>query len=108
MVVQSPSQVSFENPAMASMYDSHPHAANQMHPQLSGQYMQHMNGHVQAVSDEKAAWGAQMFGAQVTGVFTLPRRRITPRTSTRQPLSSRRTSSTSSVSSSSNSNTTNA
>lgn len=72
MVVQSPSQVSFENPAMASMYDSHPHAANQMHPQFSGQYMQHMNGHVQAVSDEKAAWGAQMFGAQVTGVFTPP------------------------------------
>ncbi|KAI1786937.1 hypothetical protein LXA43DRAFT_1031420, partial [Ganoderma leucocontextum] len=73
MVVQSPSAVSFDNPAIASMYDSHPHAGNQIHPQFSGQYMQHMNGHVQAVSDDKAAWGAaQMFGAQVSGVFTPP------------------------------------
>nr|UBR88886.1 transcription factor bHLH3 [Ganoderma lucidum] len=70
MVVQSPNAVSFENPAMAAMYDSHPHAANQMHAQFSGQYMQHINGHVQAVSDDKAAWNAaQMFGAQVNGVF---------------------------------------
>ncbi|PIL28318.1 transcription factor [Ganoderma sinense ZZ0214-1] len=68
MIVQSPTQLSFENPTRAAMYDSHPHAANQMHPQFSGQYMQHMNGHVQAVSDEKAAWSAaQMFGAQVSG-----------------------------------------
>lgn len=71
MVVQSPSNVSFENPAMAAMYDSHPHATNQMHAQFSGQYMQHINGHVQAVPDDKAAWSAaQMFGAQVAGVFT--------------------------------------
>ncbi|TBU35357.1 hypothetical protein BD309DRAFT_982934 [Dichomitus squalens] len=74
MIVQSPSAVSFENPAM--MYDSHPHAANQMHAQFPGQYIQQMNGHAQAVHDDKAAWGAaQMFGAQVPGgpaLFTPP------------------------------------
>ena len=79
MIVQSPSSVSFENPAMASMYEPHAHPGNQMHPQFAGQYMQQqgvLNAHAQAVHDDKA-WGAaaQMFGAQVPGgpaLFTPP------------------------------------
>ncbi len=76
MIVQSPSSVSFENPAMAAMYDQHAAA----HMQYPGQYMQQgvLNAHhAQAVHDDKAAWGAaaQMFGAQVPGgpaLFTPP------------------------------------
>ncbi|RPD71385.1 hypothetical protein L226DRAFT_468648 [Lentinus tigrinus ALCF2SS1-7] len=74
MIVQSPTNVSFENPAMASMYEPHPHPANQM--QFPAQYMQ--QGVLPAhAHDDKAAWGAaaQMFGAQVPGgpaLFTPP------------------------------------
>ncbi len=70
MIVQSPTNVSFENPAMAAMYE--PHAHPQMHQQFAGQYMHPAH----AVHDDKAAqWGAQMFGAQVGGggaLFTPP------------------------------------
>ncbi|KAI0682397.1 hypothetical protein C8T65DRAFT_750513 [Cerioporus squamosus] len=69
MIVQSPTNVSFENPAMAAMYEPHPH--NGMHPQFAGQYMH--PGH--AVHDDKWGAAAQMFGAQVPGgpaLFTPP------------------------------------
>ncbi|TBU58561.1 hypothetical protein BD310DRAFT_977267 [Dichomitus squalens] len=38
IIVQSPSAVSFEN--SITRYDWHPHAANQMHAQFMGQYIQ--------------------------------------------------------------------
>ncbi|KAI0325018.1 hypothetical protein GY45DRAFT_1261700 [Cubamyces sp. BRFM 1775] len=73
MIVQSPTAVSFENPAMSSIYEPHTH---HIQPQFTGgQYMhqqqqQPMGGHVH---DDK--WGAQMFNTQVTGgpaLFTPP------------------------------------
>ena len=56
MVVQSPTSVSFENPAMASMFELHPHpSAGQMHAQFPGQFMQQgVLGHG-GVHDDKAA-----------------------------------------------------
>ena len=70
MVVQSPSQVSFENPAMASMYEPHSHAAGAMHAQYPGQYMPQG---VMGSGDvhDKATWGAQMF-ANGPALFTPP------------------------------------
>ena len=78
MVVQSPSSVSFENPAMASMYEPHAHASSgQMHGQFPGQYMQGGGVPAHGMHDDKAGWGAAapMFGAQVPGgpaLFTPP------------------------------------
>lgn len=53
MIVQSPTNVSFENPAMASIYDP-PHA--QMPPQF------YLGGPVMSRHDEKPSW--QMYGQQ--------------------------------------------
>ena len=70
MVVSSPSAVSFENPAMTSMYEPHSHAAGAMHAQYPGQYMPQG---VMGSGDvhDKAAWGAQMF-ANGPALFTPP------------------------------------
>ncbi|KAH9910790.1 uncharacterized protein BXZ73DRAFT_57760 [Epithele typhae] len=75
MVVQSPSSVSFENPAMSSMYEPR---SGPMHAHFQGQYMQQggMGGTQHGVHDDKAAWASQqMFGASVPGgpaLFTPP------------------------------------
>ncbi|KAI0647648.1 hypothetical protein C8Q79DRAFT_641606 [Trametes meyenii] len=74
MIVSSPTGVSFENPAMTSLYEPHPHHLQSQF--AGGQYLQqgavvHGHGHGHG-HDEK--WGAQMF-TQVPGgpaLFTPP------------------------------------
>ncbi|OSD08212.1 hypothetical protein PYCCODRAFT_1357387 [Trametes coccinea BRFM310] len=71
MIVQSPTAVSFENPAMAALYEPHHHHIQQPSFTPGGQYVQqapHMGVH-----DDK--WGAPMFNTQVPGgpaIFTPP------------------------------------
>ncbi|KAI0363245.1 hypothetical protein BV20DRAFT_958671 [Pilatotrama ljubarskyi] len=70
MVVQSPTGVSFDNPAMAGLYDAHP---QHIQPQYSGGQYIHQQQHSLVGHDDK--WGAQMFNAQVPGghaLFTPP------------------------------------
>ncbi|KAI0820157.1 hypothetical protein BC628DRAFT_918585 [Trametes gibbosa] len=73
MVVQSPTGVSFENPAMSSMYE--PHHIQPQYTGGNGQYMSQQGPLMGAhVHDDK--WGpAQMFNPQVPGgpaLFTPP------------------------------------
>ncbi|KAI0771096.1 hypothetical protein BD413DRAFT_476662 [Trametes elegans] len=83
MIVQSPTGVSFENPAMSNIYDPHPHHLQQpSHYPANGaggaaQYMPHqavLNNGGAHVHDDK--WAPHMFNAQVPGgppaMFTPP------------------------------------
>ncbi|KAI9065044.1 hypothetical protein FKP32DRAFT_1675065, partial [Trametes sanguinea] len=72
MIVQSPTAVSFENPAMASLYEPHHHLPQAPYTP-GGQYVPqapHMGG---PVHEDK--WGAPMYSTQVPGgpaMFTPP------------------------------------
>ncbi|KAH9848935.1 hypothetical protein C2E23DRAFT_888765 [Lenzites betulinus] len=74
MVVQSPTGVSFENPAMSSMYE--PHHIQPQYTGGNGQYMSQQQQQVMGAHVHDDKWGAaQMFGAQVPGgpaLFTPP------------------------------------
>ncbi|KAI0351577.1 hypothetical protein OH77DRAFT_1381957, partial [Trametes cingulata] len=74
MIVQSPTGVSFENPAMAGLYDAHPQHIQAQYTG-GGQYM-HQPQQQQGLVGHDDKWGAaQMFNAQVPGgpaLFTPP------------------------------------
>ncbi|KAH9952003.1 hypothetical protein B0H21DRAFT_9025 [Amylocystis lapponica] len=69
MIVQSPTSVSFENPAMAALYDSQ-HGGPLSGPQYPAHYLGNANQ-----DDKSAVWGAQLYGGMPTAqgqMFTPP------------------------------------